>query len=50
MQAIVQEIMQEIERRDISTSKELNKITAEISNKHKVKTAPKKIQIGRAHV
>lgn len=45
MQQVTQEIIQEIEKRKISTEKELNKLTSEISSKYKLKTSPKKIHL-----
>ncbi len=45
MQQAAQEIIKEIEKRNISTDKELNKVTSEISKKYKLTHAPKKIHL-----
>ena len=45
MQKVVQEIIGEIEKRNITTEKELNKVTAEINKKYKLKVSPKKIHL-----
>jgi len=45
MQQATQEIIQEIEKRNISTEKELNKLNAEISHKYKLKKSPRKIHL-----
>ncbi len=45
MQQLTQEIIQELENRNISSQKELNKIITKISQKYKSKFFPRKIQL-----
>ncbi len=45
MQQAIQEIIQEIEKRNISTEKELEKLSNQISKKYKLNPSPRKIHI-----
>jgi len=45
MQQAIEEINKEIVKRNISTDKELNRISAKISHKYKLKNSPRKIHL-----
>ncbi len=45
MQQIVHELIEEIEKRSITTEKELNKLSNEVTQKYKLKISPKKIHL-----